>query len=254
MTENCGTCTRCYPGDPSSSGTVGAPQPCNEIKLVDVPSMNYTSRDSPNPRGEVCIRGNNCFATYYKDDKNTKETVDDEGWLHTGDVGEIDSAGRLKIIDRIKNIMKLAQGEYVALEKIENVYGLHPIVAQLYVHGDSLQDHLLGVVVPDPVQFALLCNSIRGTTIGPNDSAELATAARDPAVAQAFLHEITHEAKKAALKGFEMIKKIHITTVPFSTENGLLTPTFKVRRKDCSIYFKEELAVLYAQPMPASRK
>ena len=74
MTENCGTCTRCWPGDPSSSGTVGAPQPCNEIKLVDVPSMNYTSMDKPNPRGEVCIRGPSVIQGYYKRDDLNNDT------------------------------------------------------------------------------------------------------------------------------------------------------------------------------------
>lgn len=120
MTENCGTCTRVLPNDPSSSGTVGAPQPCNELKLVDVPAMGYTSNDKPNARGEICIRGGNCFQVYYKgqssrsvrsawllifvgaDKKNTQETVDEEGWMHTGDVGEVDSCGRFKIVDRIK--------------------------------------------------------------------------------------------------------------------------------------------------------
>ena len=102
MTENCGTSTRTWPNDTSSGGTVGAPQPCNEYKLVDVPTMNYTSEDKPNPRGEICIKGDNYFVEYYKDEKNTREAIDEEGWLHTGDVGEIDTYGRIKIIDRIK--------------------------------------------------------------------------------------------------------------------------------------------------------
>lgn len=66
MTENCATCNRSYPDDHTSSGTVGPPQACNEVKLVDVPEMGYTSEDKPNPRGEVCVRGWNCFTTYYK--------------------------------------------------------------------------------------------------------------------------------------------------------------------------------------------
>lgn len=66
MTENCGTCTRCWPNDPSSSGTIGVPQPIVEMKLVDVPHMNYTANDKPNPRGEICVRGDNCFIAYYK--------------------------------------------------------------------------------------------------------------------------------------------------------------------------------------------
>jgi long-chain acyl-CoA synthetase len=125
MTENCATCSRCWNGDPSSSGTVGAPSPVNEIKVVDVPHMGYTSNDKPNPRGELCVRGANCFSVYYKglshhvrwkvyffakrncwyeDEKNTSETVDAEGWVHTGDVVEIDACGRIKIVDRVKVI------------------------------------------------------------------------------------------------------------------------------------------------------
>lgn len=66
MTENCAISTKTWPGDSNASGTVGPPQPVNEIKLVDVPEMNYTSEDKPNPRGEVCVRGLNCFSEYYK--------------------------------------------------------------------------------------------------------------------------------------------------------------------------------------------
>ncbi|KAF9648046.1 acetyl-CoA synthetase-like protein, partial [Thelephora ganbajun] len=154
MTENCGTCTRCIPKDPTDGGSVGFMQPVNEIKLIDVPSMGYTSEDKPHPRGEVCMRGANCFSGYYKNEQATKETIDEEGWVHTGDIGLMDELGRLKIIDRVKNIMKLSQGEYVALEKVENVYAACPVVQQIMVHGDSMQSYLLAVIVPDPVQLA----------------------------------------------------------------------------------------------------
>lgn len=66
MTENCGTCTRPFPRDPAAAGTVGLPQPVNEMKLVDVPSMGYSVLDKPHPRGEICMRGANCFSGYYK--------------------------------------------------------------------------------------------------------------------------------------------------------------------------------------------
>lgn len=66
MTENCATCCRAWPNDPSSGGAVGPPQPVNEIKLLDVPAMGYSADDKPNPRGELCLRGSNCFNEYYK--------------------------------------------------------------------------------------------------------------------------------------------------------------------------------------------
>ncbi|KAF9052692.1 hypothetical protein BJ165DRAFT_1442019 [Panaeolus papilionaceus] len=250
MTENAATCSKSWPNDATSSGTVGPPQPVNEVKLVDVPAMGYTSEDKPNPRGELCVRGANCFSTYYKDEKNTRETVDEEGWVHTGDVAEIDACGRIKIVDRVKNIMKLAQGEYVALEKIENLYSSNPVVAQIYVHGDGLQSYLVAVVVPDPLQLSNIALSVTKKKIAPEDTAALSAVCNDERVVSHILGVLTKVAQHNDLKGFETVKRIHVTLDPFSMEDNTLTPTMKIRRKDAYNKFKSEIGALYALGEP----
>lgn len=252
MTENAATISKAWPGDATAAGTVGPPQVVNEVKLVDVPSMNYTSEDKPFPRGELCVRGANVIIGYYKDEKNTKEALDDEGWFHTGDVAAIDDCGRIKLIDRVKNIMKLAQGEYVALEKIENTYSASPAAAQLYVHGDGLQSYLIAVVVADPTYLANTASQVMGTKVSPADLNTLNNACKDERVIGAFMKELGKEAKRNGLKGFETIKRIHLTLDPFTVEDGTLTPTFKIRRKDAFNKFKAELTELYSRGEPIS--
>ncbi|KAI6019689.1 long-chain-fatty-acid-CoA ligase [Pisolithus orientalis] len=249
--ENCGVCTRTSQGDPTGGGTIGPPQPILEVKLVDLPAMNYLSNDKPNPRGELCVRGPNCFMGYYKDEKKTQETLRD-GWIHTGDVAEVDSSGRFKIIDRVKNIMKLAQGEYVALEKVENTYAACPIVQQIYVHGDSLQPYLIAVVVPDPLVLAPLASAALGKKVEPGDTPALTEAVKNPQVIQEVLSSLNAGARKSGLAGFEFIKRIHVTMDPFTIEENTLTPTLKLRRRDAYAKFKRELDALYALGEPAN--
>jgi len=226
----------------------------NEIKLVDVPSMGYTSEDKPHPRGEICVRGANCFSGYYKNEQATKETLDEEGWVHTGDVGLMDEFGRLKIIDRVKNIMKLSQGEYVALEKVENVYAACPVVQQIMVHGDSLQSYLLAIIIPDPVQLAKIASRIWGKPVSETDMAKLDEAVKDEKVVKAILDVLTRDGVKYGLKGYEFVKRIFVTNELFSVENGCLTPTMKVRRRDAYKRYKEELDTLYALGDPQPEK
>ncbi|KAF8516910.1 acetyl-CoA synthetase-like protein [Hysterangium stoloniferum] len=251
MQETVAICTRSVFGDRNGSGTVGPPQPAAEVKLVDVPVMGYTSEDKPGPRGEFCSRGIVNFTMYYKDPLTTAATIDEEGWLHTGDIAEMDSCGRFKIIDRIKNIMKLSQGEYVALEKIESAYSAIPLISQIYVHGDSLRDHLVAIVIPDLEFLAGVASKISKKQVLPSDNEALEAAARDPLVKAIIFEELMKQGKKKGLKGFESVKNIHVSLDAFTTENDTLTPTFKIKRRGAYEMYKEVLEALYAETASA---
>ncbi|KAG9032336.1 hypothetical protein FRB95_001589 [Tulasnella sp. JGI-2019a] len=246
LTETCASGHRTLADDPQAAGTIGGVTMMNEVKLIDCPELAYRSTDKPNPRGELCVRGDNIFSRYYKDEKTTREAIDDDGWFHTGDVAEVDSVGRFKIIDRVKNIMKLSQGEYVALEKVENIYSTCPIVGQIFIYGDSLKDYLVAVVVPEPVALADIAASA-GNRFDPSAAPAVTAAVKDSAVNKAVLDVMTAHAKKAGLKGFETVRGIHLSLEQFSIENDTMTPTFKIRRKDAYNFHKAAIDELYAK-------
>jgi len=148
LTESSGATTLTDRNDPIA-GHVGGPLPCTKLRLKSVPEMNYTITDKPYPRGEVQIKGANVTAGYFKAEKLTADAFDNEGWFCTGDIGRIYPNGSLAIVDRVKNIFKLSHGEYIAPEKLENVYVLAPLVAQVLIHGDSDKNSIVGIVNPD---------------------------------------------------------------------------------------------------------
>ncbi|KAJ3681040.1 hypothetical protein LUZ60_015529 [Juncus effusus] len=223
------------------TGHVGSPNPSVEIKLVDVPEMNYTSEDQPDPRGEICVRGHSIFKGYFKDDVQTREVVDEDGWLHTGDIGLWLPGGRLKIIDRKKNIFKLAQGEYIAPEKIENVYAKCKFIAQCFIYGDSFNSALVGIVCVEPEVLKAWAAS---EGIKYEDLGQLVN---DPRAHKAVLDDMDAVGKDAQLRGFEFAKAVTLVLEPFTLENGLLTPTFKIKRPQAKEYFAKAIADMYTQ-------
>ncbi|XP_031260670.1 long chain acyl-CoA synthetase 7, peroxisomal-like isoform X1 [Pistacia vera] len=223
------------------SGHVGSPNPACEVKLVDVPEMNYTSEDEPYPRGEICVRGSTVFLGYYKDEVQTREVMDEDGWLHTGDIGLWLSGGRLKIIDRKKNIFKLAQGEYVAPEKVENVYAKCKFISQCFIYGDSFNSCLVAVVAVDP-------DVLKAWAASEGIKFEnLEQLCNDPRARKAVLADMDAVGKEGQLRGFEFAKAVTLVPEPFSDENGLLTPTFKIKRPQAKAYYAKAISNMYAE-------
>ncbi|TPX31879.1 hypothetical protein SmJEL517_g04924 [Synchytrium microbalum] len=238
--------------DYTSGGKIGAIIPCSEIRLADIPEMKYTSTDKPFPRGEILIRGPNVFQGYYKDVEKTKEALVD-GWYYTGDVGAIDEKGRLQIVDRRKHIFKLAQGEYVAPEKLENIFLQSDYIMQCFVWGDSLQNCLVAVIVPEAETSMKLAMEKgwlpKGTPIpalGVQSDGYVALS-RDARYKQLVLADMQKLAKKYKLSGFEIPKDVFVTPEMMSIDNGLLTPTLKVMRNVAAEKFRPHIDEMYGK-------
>jgi len=234
-TETGGASSVQIPGE-TTVGNVGPPFLCSMYKLIDVPEMNLEAkRDN---RGEICIAGANIFKGYYKDEEKTREALDNDGWYHTGDIGTWEKNGTLKIVDRVKNIFKLQQGEYIAPEKIENIYVRSKYVAQVFVYGNSLKSNLIGIIVPEEtVLFEWAKEN--------NQETNIKKLCNNSEIKNIILKDINIQGKLGGLKGFEQIKNLHMHYELFSIENGLLTPTMKSKRNEIERLFKNELAEMY---------
>ena len=241
QTECSGVVTVTHPNDPEA-GHVGGPSLHLEMKLEDIPDMDYLTTDViegiPAPRGEVCYRGPAIIKGYFKLPDKTAEAIDSDGWLHSGDVGLIRPNGSLKIIDRKKNIFKLAQGEYVAPEKLENMFIKIPIVAQIFVHGDSLEAYVVAVVVPDEANLKKWAEA-EGH---PWDFRDLCGTEE---LKKHIQSEIEKSAKEEGLLGFEIPRGIYIHNEPFTPESDILTPTFKLKRNIAAKIFRNQIDQMY---------
>ncbi|KAJ4129400.1 medium-chain fatty acid-CoA ligase faa2 [Fusarium equiseti] len=231
-----------------TTGNIGGPMCCVELCLESVPEFDYTVDDKPNPRGELLLRGPVVFREYYKNDEETRKTLDADGWFHSGDICEIDKMGRFKIIDRKKNVLKLAQGEYISPERIENVYlGSSNLVNAAYVHGDGTQSSLVAIFGIDVENFAPFASKILQETITPNQVADLRVAANNPKVKAKFIKVLDSIGSKHKFNSFEKVRNVHLDIDPFTIDNGLFTPTLKLKRPQAAKAFREHIDRMYEE-------
>lgn len=199
------TCNRL---DDYKFGTVGKPIPGVEVKIAE--------------DGEILARGPNIMKGYYKNKKATEETIDKDGWLHTGDIGEFDKHGFLKITDRKKHLFKTSGGKYIAPQQLESLFTRSKFIDQFVLIGDN-KTFLSALITPD---FEAIREYADAHKI-PYDRVE--DLAHHPEIYKLIEKDIQTLQKNLA--SYERIRKFVILDKPFTIEGGELTPTLKIRRK-----------------------
>ncbi len=197
--------------------------PVIDYKLADVPELGYFATDRPHPRGELLVNSETLFPGYYKRPDVTAEMFDADGYYRTGDIVAETGPDHLAYLDRRNNVLKLSQGEFVTVSRLEAVFGDSPLVHQIYLYGNSARPYLLAVVVPT----------------------EAALAGDD--VKTAVAESLQHVAKQAGLQSYEVPRDQLIETTPFTLENGLLTGIRKLARPKLKERYGNRLEVLYTE-------
>jgi len=220
MTETSTAATIATP-DTFKFGTIGKPFPGCEVKLAD--------------DGEILVKGPNVFQGYYKNEEATRETIRD-GWLHTGDVGEIDADGFVKITGRKKDIIITAGGKNITPANLEAEVKQHPLVSQCVVVGDR-RPYLVALVTLDPEEGAKFAEE-NGL---PTDSERLAGDAKVRATIDAHIQQLNEKFARV-----EQVKKFAVLPRDLTQQGGELTPTLKVKRAAVVGKYEDEVERLYA--------
>lgn len=186
--------------------------------------------------GEICVRGETVMKGYWNNPEATAAAIDAEGWLHTGDIGTLDSLGRLKITDRKKDIIVNSGGDNVSPQRVEGFLTLEPEIAQAMVYGDR-RPHLVALIVPDP-DFIQTFLSRHGLDLMPQETL-IARADFRAAISDAVSRVNRN------LSNIEKVRKFVLAPAAFSTDNGMLTPTLKIRRHVIRQHYATALDALY---------
>lgn len=198
--------------------------PVLDYKLVDVPELGYFGTDKPYPRGELLLKTTTMIAGYYRRPEVTAEVFDADGFCRTGDVVAELAPDRLAYVDRRNNVLKLSQGEFVTVSRLEAVFAGADLVRQIYVYGSSERSYLLAVVVPTEAALS-----------GPADGLRAAVSAS--------LHRA---AASAELEPYEIPRDFIIESEPFSTADGMLSGVGKLLRPKLKERYGDRLEKLYA--------
>ncbi|ODV93488.1 hypothetical protein PACTADRAFT_47087 [Pachysolen tannophilus NRRL Y-2460] len=229
--------------NPNSCGAIGV---TSEMRLRDIPEMGYSYKE--NRSGELLLRGPQIFQAYYKNEKVYAEATKD-GWFYTGDVVKLTENGnKLIVIDRAKNFFKLSQGEYIASEKIENIYLSNvPFLNQLFIYGDSFQSFLVAVANVDAIKlFSYLKENFSEKHFKIKDAKTLEKALNTPEIRKLTLIQINKLISKSKLNGLEKIKNISLVE-PFTVESGVITPTLKIKRPNAKKFYDGQINDMYEE-------
>lgn len=195
--------------------------PYGRAKVGTVGIAGFVSEIKTAPDGEILVHGPNVMRGYWNNPEATAEVLDADGWFHTGDIGEIDSQGYLKITDRKKDILVLANGKKVAPQPIETNLKTSPLIGEIVLLGDQ-SGGVSALVVPNFEQLKHWAKE-------QGKDANLAVLVKDPAVRKLIKAEI--DSRSRNLADFEKIKRFALIDHAFSVDGGELTPTLKVKRK-----------------------
>ena len=229
---------------------LGGPGWWTEVKLVDQPELGYTSKNidketgKSRPSGEICVRGAALFKGYFRDPEKTKEAIDEDGWLHSGDIGMIipEHGNAIRIVDRVKNIFKLQQGEYISPEKVENIYETCKYIEQIFFFFFSLKNYLVCIVHPKEND---IINYLKNKGINDVDINNCKDYFDNKDLKDEIIKEMDSHGRKFGLKGFELPKKIYLFKDKFSVENQIITPTMKIKRHIAKKIFEKQINEMY---------
>ncbi|KAL8830472.1 MAG: hypothetical protein Q9170_005725 [Blastenia crenularia] len=239
LTETCGMGALCDPAA-WTSNALGEPPGSIEIKLVDVPDLNYFSSHTPNPQGEIWIRGGAVTEGYLDLPQENEEAFTKDGWFKTGDIGEFtEGDGLLRVVDRKKNMVKTLNGEYIALEKLESIYRSTALVANICVCAAEDKSRPIAIVVP--VEAAL-------TSLAKQHGIEadsLQSLTNNKQLRELALKEIQNEGRKGGLTGIEIIEGIVFAREEWTPQNGLVTSAQKVNRKAILKEYEKDVDDVY---------
>lgn len=232
----------------ANPGSCGPPGLTTEVCVREIPEMGYFASDKGGPRGELLVRGYQNFEGYFKNPEETEKALDSDKWFHTGDIARIDAkTGRIYIVDRVKNFFKLAQGEYVTPEKVENTYmNVNSMILQIFVHGDSMRDHLVAVLGIDHQTLAGFLVKRCGLSRADASSVETVLKAANKPENRKIMLQVLNKGIKN-LQGFEKVHNIYIENEPLTIERNVITPTAKIKRPIASKFFRKHIDAMYEE-------
>ena len=244
LTETCACSTLMTLDDMVSTGRVGPPVRGVKIRLVNWEEGNYRVTDKPRPRGEILISGGNVTAGYYKQPQKTaEEYVVDEAtgdrWFRSGDIGQIEADGSLKIIDRKKDLVKLQFGEYVSLGKVESALKTCPLVDNVCIYGDASKSYVVALLVPDRANLQKLADKLG------KEGLEFTELCRDRDVTGAALRELVNYGRQLKLEKFELPGAVTICAELWTPDTDMVTAAFKLKRKPIQVFYQQEINRMY---------